>query len=332
MESPRTALVTGASGFVGNTLCELLVADGWSVRAVVRPTSQRGFLRQLGCELVTAPLARDGEAELAKALAPCAAVFHLAGVTKALDQRAFDAVNVEGARALAAAARRAGFAGSFVLVSSLAAAGPAPRGGVRPNDAPARPVSAYGASKRRGEKAVLAVRLPGPICILRPGAIYGPREHEIHQVIKPAQQTGLALHTGPDLRVQMTHVEDVARACIVAARLGAKAAGTWQVNDQAAYRVSEMMAIIGEALGRRLRFIRLPAAAGWGIATVIDLASRLTGKPLSPFNLDKMREITSGDWVADSMPFRHATGWKPRWKLRDGMDQTIRWYRANGWL
>lgn len=330
--SERIAAVTGASGFVGQALCARLRADGWAVRAVARASSRVEFLEEAGCEIIRCGLAPGDEAALAQAFAGANAVLHLAGATKAVDRAAFRAVNAEAVAVAARAAAKAGLEGPFVLMGSLAAAGPMrPRGPRRESDPP-RPVSEYGASKLAGERALLAAKLRGPRIILRPGAIYGPREHEIFQIIQPAWRTGIGLHTGPDLRLQMTHVDDVVEACMAALAKPEALEGAWFIGDDEPLRTSEVVAGIAEALGRRVRFVRLPARIGWGIATAIDWASRIAGRPLSPFNLDKMREITAGDWLADSSAFRHAAGWEPKWRYREGMAATVRWYRQEGWL
>ena len=114
-------LVTGATGFIGTTLVERLIARGDEVRALVRDPGRARELRSMGAELVTGDVSRPES--LDGAVPDVDAVVHLAGLVKALTREELFRVNAEGTRALAAAATRSGRP-RFVLVSSLAAAGP----------------------------------------------------------------------------------------------------------------------------------------------------------------------------------------------------------------
>ena len=162
--STRVAL-TGATGFIGRYLGAHLQRHGWTVRGIVRPESRRAVPE--GIELIRAPLSTP---ELGRVCAGVAIIVHLAGVTRAASNPIYRAVNVEGTRAVAEAARQVG--ARLVYVSSQAAAGPGtPLRPRREEDAP-HPVTAYGASKLAGEEAVReAADLPWSI--LRPVFLLG---------------------------------------------------------------------------------------------------------------------------------------------------------------
>ena len=106
----RSALVTGASGFVGRHLVEQLVTNGWSVRALVRPTSETSHLLEHGVQPVGGDLT-EGDSVRAAA-AGVDTVFHLAAVTAARTEAEY---------------RRANEAGTANLVAALKAAEPRPR-------------------------------------------------------------------------------------------------------------------------------------------------------------------------------------------------------------
>ncbi|MEQ8819882.1 MAG: NAD-dependent epimerase/dehydratase family protein [Sumerlaeia bacterium] len=327
----KLAFVTGGTGFVGGHLCNRLRETGFTVRALARRGSRRGALEALGCELVEGDLS-DEEA-LRRGAQGASVVLHVAGLTKTARPDAFLEVNGEGTKNVLIAAQEAGFTGRFVLLSSLAAAGPA-RDEATPRTAadPLRPVSDYGRSKRLGEQYAEHARSAFPVTILRPGAIYGPGERDIYEMIKPVAKTGLSVEAGPPIRVQMTHVEDVVEALLVAAQRPEAANQTYFVNDTQAWTVAEIMDLVGEILERKVRHVRLPLAAGRGLAAVLDGVGKLRGKPVSPLTRDKMREVAGGSWIADSTPFAQECGWRAKWALPDGLRQTLRWYRAEGWL
>lgn len=325
------AFVTGGTGFVGGHLCERLRAQGWEVRALVRKSSRTETLEACGCRILRAALLSP--AAYSRAIAGADVVFHLAGATKALTESEFLRINGSGTEAVMEAARRAHFTGRAVVLSSLAAAGPA-HGPHQPRteaDEP-RPVSAYGRSKLLGERHARRARRHFPVAILRPGAIYGPREHEIFQIVRGVARTGFALRVGPDVAVQMTHVDDIVAALQSAATTDTALNRSYFITDRQVWRFSQVMGLLGEALGCRVRQVPLPTWAGWVAALGVDAASRLARRPLAPFNGDKMRELTAGDWIADSALFTRDTGWQAVRALPEGLHETVCWYRDNGWL
>src|SRR5262249_1424615 len=144
--------VTGASGFVGRHAAFELARSGHSVRCLVRPATAADELAAQGVEVVRGDV--QDQHSLDAAADGCDAVLHVAGLIAARSFTQMRRVNVEGVARLALACARARPSPArFVLVSSLAAAGPS-RGGraVREDDAP-RPVSRYGLSKLQGERA-----------------------------------------------------------------------------------------------------------------------------------------------------------------------------------
>lgn len=324
------ALVTGGTGFVGGHLCERLRREGWTVRVLARKTSRVSLLEKAGCEIVRGTL--DTEKTIRRAAADADVLFHLAAITKAASTREFYRINSEGTKSVLVAAQEGGFKGRFVLLSSQSAAGPAINGReVTESDEP-RPVSHYGRSKLLGEKLAAKARDAFPVTILRPGAIYGPREHEIYQIVRMIQRTGLTFTIGPDFDLQMTHVADVVEALLLGATHAETANKTYFVTDPQPWRYRQVLGLLGEVLERRVRRVWLPRAAGWALASAIDGASFVARRPLSPFNGDKMREMAAGSWLADSGRLTRETGWQARWLLPEGLRQTIAWYRKNGWL
>src|SRR5262245_35529044 len=158
--------ITGATGFVGWHVVEAL---GGQVRAIVRPGNRKPLPH--GVESVEASLL-DTSA-LARALDGCEAVVHAAGVIRARTQADFDAVNVGATRTVVAAANAAG--ARVILISSEAAIGAGTRERPSREDDSPKPLTPYGRSKLGGEEVVRRdARVPWTI--IRPSAVYGPRD------------------------------------------------------------------------------------------------------------------------------------------------------------
>ena len=119
------ALVTGATGFVGGHLIEALVRNGTEVTALARSPNKASVLSSLGVRIIAGHLHDEGA--LALATRDQDIVYHVAGAVAARDESEFLRANRDGTRNIVAAAEAAG-SPRFVLVSSLAAGGPSPRG------------------------------------------------------------------------------------------------------------------------------------------------------------------------------------------------------------
>lgn len=324
--------VTGATGFVGGRLCQELRAQGHTVHALTRATSNCDIVRDCGCSLVEGSL--DSINVFARHAEGIDVFFHLAAITKALSRQEFIDVNVRGTAKVMAGLARGGFRGKFVLLSSLAAAGPAAdEKHPRKESDPETPVSDYGRSKLGAER-VMKKRLPkdASYTILRPGAIYGPREHEMLEIFRMMTRTGLAFQIGPTIHTQMTHVEDVVDGLLRVATNPATNGMTYNQNDVTPWSFPAIVRLVSEALNKPVRVVRLPRLFGGPIAGALDLAGKFRGRPISPFGRDKLKEMDARYWVADSSRLEADTGWHPRWGLPEGLPQTIEWYRENGWL
>jgi nucleoside-diphosphate-sugar epimerase len=336
------ALVTGASGFVGGHLAEALVRHGVSVRCLVRPTSHVSHLIPLGVELVHGDLATT--TDWTPILADVGTVYHVAGLTCALRADDLMRVNGEGTSQLAAACAQRTPPPTMVLMSSLAAAGPASDD--RPlweTDKP-QPISNYGRSKRAGERA--AARWAGqvPLTIVRPGIVFGPRNRDLLPVFRSIYR--MRMHAVPrlrDTRISLIHVEDLVEITMLAAERGERVVPESSDEDYvgkgyyfACYAdpptYAELGRIIGRSMGRpHALLLRLPTPIPWLAAAGSELVAKARGKP-DTFNLDKVREARAGSWIGTSETVRRELGFQPTLSLDQRIAETAQWYLQAGWL
>ena len=329
------ALLTGATGFVGSTLCEELGKRGVEVRALVRGTSS---LANLGAATFTTVKGSLSEvARLEEAVKGVDVIFHVAGVVAARNRAEFFAANAAGTRnLLEAAARFNPGLKRFVYVSSLAAAGPSsPTRPAIESDACA-PVSDYGASKRAGEEAVLEYAGKFPVSIVRPPAVYGPRDKGVFTFFQAISRGILPLigWKQPDSRrYSFVHVDDLVQG-IAAAGLNAPAGSTGQiyyVSGDGEFSWEEAMRMMATGLARKTRTVCLPLSVMQGAAAVSS-AYGFAFRKVLPFSLDKMKEIAAPAWTCSAEKAKRELGYEPYWKLEAGLAQTARWYKENRWL
>jgi nucleoside-diphosphate-sugar epimerase len=306
----RLVAVTGATGFVGRRLVDVLAARGWRVRVLARRDPGTGFWA-CAPEVIGGDLA-DGAA-LGRLVAGADLVIHCAGLIKARRKEAFFAVNADGACAVAqaAAGRR------LIHVSSLAAREPQ--------------LSDYAASKRAGED--LARRLAGDrLTVVRPPAIYGPGDRETFGFFQLAGVSPVLPLPGPAAaRLALAHVDDVA-AAIADLSEEWRGAGPFAVPgaERRGYSWREIFETAASAIGRRPSFVTVPAWAISAAATLSEVAGAVRGEP-SMFTPGKAREVLHPDWSV--APDEEAPGAAPaRFSLKEGFTDTVAWYRARGWL
>ncbi len=322
-------LVTGATGFIGSHLVESLLADGHAVRCLVRKTSNLRWLPQNRIRLHLAAL-ETGEG-LDAAVAGADVVFHLAGATKALNPRAYQASNVTATEHLLRTVRRsAPRLTRFVFLSSQAAAGPAEGTHVRDESQACNPLTYYGASKLAAEQ-LFPAHPEVPYVILRSVSVYGPRDRDVLEILKPFQR-GIAPVIGQaDKRLTFVHVSDLVRALRLAADHPAAIGQTYFVTDGRQYDWPAVKAICERVMGRRARSVRIPLPVVWIAALAAGAWARLTGRP-SILNLNRFREFRAANWSCSSEKLQRELGFRPQVDLETGFRQTVAWAREHHWL
>jgi nucleoside-diphosphate-sugar epimerase len=324
-------LVTGASGFLGGHVAELLAARGDSVRALVRRTSNRKRLEKLP----KVEFVEGGIEEIDRvrdAIDGVDAIVHAAGVIKARSTDEFFAVNVGGTSNVIQAARSRGRTGKrFVFVSSLAACGPSADGLPIPRDQET-PDNAYGRSKLAAEKVVLSAKGDLHTVILRPGAIYGPRDGEIFEVFRSIQRGLLPLVAGGVAKGSWVYATDCAEACLRAIEADVPSGSVYFVDDGCGpLTQKQLFADAERAMGRRA-FVRanLPIAVLMAVARGIEVFGRLTNRPVM-LTREKANMLLQ-HWVCSSEETRRELGWEPKVRWEEGVVRAVTWYRDNGWL
>ena len=316
-------LITGATGFIGGHLVELLRERGGDFRCLVRRTSSTGSLASV--PIVLGDLA-TGEG-LEEALRGVQVVIHLAGVTKALRPGDYYAGNARASETLARAIRGKGI--RLLQVSSLAAVGPSLNGEPLREDAEPHPITAYGKSKLEGENAVRAL-LPEAV-IVRPPVVYGPRDTDVFQMLKPISKGWSLAIGGGERWFSAIYVNDLAEALLACSGSSQVAGKNYFVAHPKPVSWSQLAAAAAAIMGRRIRTLRLPLAAARAVGSCAEAWSRITGKP-GVLSREKILEAQCMWWTCD--PGRAAAEWgfQARTSLEDGLAKTLAWYKGAGWL
>ena len=306
MRRDELVAVTGATGFVGQPVLFAAGRHGLDVRALTRRKQRlRG-----GVEWVDGDLG-DTDA-LKRLMAGASAVIHIAGVVNAPDAAGFDEGNVQGTLRVIEAAHAMGV-GRVVHVSSLAAREPE--------------LSLYGASKLRGEKLVRASGLDWTV--VRPPAVYGPRDTEMLELFRLARRGVVPLP--PNGKLSIIHVADLAQLLLSLVPSGEDV--THQMfepddGEPGGWTHVRLAHAIGAALDRRIRPLALsPRVVGWAAR-----ADRLVRGRKAKLTPDRARYMCHPDWTVGEGLMPPPALWRPRIDTPEGLRATAAWYREAGWL
>jgi nucleoside-diphosphate-sugar epimerase len=321
-------LVTGATGFVGSHVAAALAHRGHHVVGLARRADQHEALARLGAAPVPGSL--EDEPSLGGALEGVEVIYHLAGLTAAANEAEFLAVNEGGTRRLLdVALRRAPGLRRFVLVSSQAALGPSPIGQRLSEDAPCRPVTAYGRSKLAAERVVTASAMPWTI--VRPPAVYGPRDREFLRLFQIVRRGVAPVFGTGRQELSLVYVEDLAEAIVRAGEATGSAGRIYHAAHAEVVLSREVARAAGRALGRTPVVLPIPGALAAPIVGAIGRAVAAAGRR-TVVNRDKMAEFLAPSWLLDSGAAARDLGWQATVGVDEGMRRTAAWYREQGWL
>lgn len=319
--------VTGGTGFVGAHLVTALRARGDSVTCLVR---RPALAERLGwgddVRLVRGDL-NDAEA-LRHGCSGADIVFHVAGTIAARDAVEFMATNRDGtANVLEAAVDNK--VGRFVLVSSLAAAGPTAPGHPIDETRPPAPVTDYGRSKLAAEVLVRAT--PVPWTIVRPPVVYGEWDRGTLKIFQLAKRGVVPVFGDGSQELSVIHAEDLARALIAAATAPAAAGRLYFAAHPEATTSRDLVRACGRALGTAPRIVPVPPFVARAVLWVAGALAHLAGRA-TLLSADKGNEYLAPAWTCRSDAITRDTGWRAGIGLDAGLRRAADWYREVGWL
>lgn len=325
-------VITGSNGFIGSMLRNQLIAQNADVRCLVRsnPGSQTradGYTRY--------GINYNDEESLVScgALHDATHVYHVAGVTKSLTLEGFRQGNVTPTRNLIRALQRVNpNLERFVLISSQAAAGPATSvQSPKTESDPAVPAEDYGQSKHEAEQLLTESDWPFPYTIIRPAAVYGPRDVDFLALFKQLKN-GLGIYPGNrNSFVSTIYVDDLVKGIIDASSHAGAANNTYFLTNEVAVSWQQIYQHIAGLWSSRLFEINLPISLIAAVAKLGDLYSKTTGN-ITVLNSKKIDLARPRYWVCSSDQAAKDFGFAPATELAAGLKQTFEWYKATGWL
>ncbi len=328
----KKILITGATGFIGGFLVEQAVLQGFEVVVSVRKKSDLSYIKHLTIEYTELDLSSiEKMIPVLSGIQPNY-IINNAGLTKAKTQKELDLVNGDYAENLALAAMQAvPNLEKYVYVSSLASYGPAEtkNAEIIKNEHTPEPITMYGHSKLKAETKLKAIN-GLPYIILRPTAVYGPREKDLFTVFKMINN-GIAAHSGSgDQKLTFVYIDDLVQF-LLAACTTKVTKKCYFVTDGNFYTAKELNRNIALNLNKKTLNFGLPLPILTAVAYVSELVGKISGT-IPPLNLDKLNEIKAKNWQCEVLSLYNDLDYNPKTFLPEGIAKTCEWYKKNKWL
>lgn len=318
--------VTGGTGFVGAHLVRALQARGDRVTCLVRRPELAERLGWHDVRLVRGDL--DDASALREGCDGAALVFHVAGKIVARNAIEFMATNRDGTANVLEAAQEHGVA-RFVLVSSLAAAGPTTPGHPIDESRHPAPVTDYGRSKLAAE--VLVRAMPFPWTIVRPPVVYGEWDRGTLKIFQLARGPIAPVLGDGSQELSVIHAEDLARALIAAGTSPAAEGRVYFASHAVTTTSRGLMLACGRAQGSKPRIIPIPSGLARGVLWTVGSLAHLAGRATF-LSADKANEYLAPAWTCRADALTRDTGWRTEIDLEPGLARTAAWYREMKWL
>jgi len=330
MDKQLVALVTGANGFVGSHLVDLLLEKKYKVRCIIRKSSNLRWLNGKDVELHICELTnKEG---LRKIFEGADYIYHVAGVVKSKKPEGYFAGNVETTKVLLDVALEfKNIIKRFLIVSSATASGPSPINNPVSEDFPCKPITTYGRSKLAQEELAKSYMDQIPITVCKVAAVYGERDTEIF-IFFNTYSKGLMTTIGlNDKQVSLIHVNDVVRGLYLAA-ISDKAKGQiYFITSEKYYTWKEVGDATSKVMNKKSFKIAVPHFVVYTIAGIAQFFSMFSSKAAT-LNIEKAKDITRPAWISDYRKAYKDFGFKQEISLEEGIRKTVDWYKKVGWL
>lgn len=329
LENP-IAVVTGATGFVGSHLVDLLLSKNYNVRVITRKSSSMHWLKDKNIEVFDCGLTSDEG--LKKAFIGAEYIYHVAGVVKSKKPEGYFFGNVETTRHLLEAALPAkDTLKRFLVVSSLTASGPSKPNKPVNEEMECLPITTYGRSKLAEEELARTYMDKLPITICRAPAVFGERDTEILIFFKTFKKGLMTTIGGNDKIISLIHVADLVNGIYLAATSSVSIGQTYFISSEKFYTWEEVGKATEKIIGNKPIKISVPHAAVYSIAAVAQFFAMFSRKPAT-LNIEKAKDITQQAWICDVSKAKKEIGFKQIIPLEEGIRRTIEWYKKMKWI
>ncbi len=324
------ALVTGANGFTSSYLVRNLLNKGYSVKGLVRKSSNLDLLKDLEIELAYVDLAIDKISD--DIMNDIDVVYHVGAAyrTEGVPQKYFWDVNVEGTRKLLVAAKKAKVK-KFVHCSTVGVQGEIKNPPAKETH-PDNPGDYYQESKLDGEKLALKFfkeeELSGTV--VRPVGIYGPGDTRFLKLFKMINNGKFKMIGNGEVLYHLTYVEDLVEGFVLAGESKKANNEIFTIGGDGYLTLNELVAKIAKILDKSVSKIKIPVWPVWTAGALCEFICKPLG--ISPPIFRRRIEFFVKDRAFDITKARTMLNYNPKVDLDEGLKRTAEWYKENNLL
>lgn len=325
----QKVLVTGANGFVGSHVVEKCNELGLEVWAAIRKSSNLDYLETSNVNFTYPNFTNVALLKQEIEDKQYDFVIHIAGITKARSSKEYEHVNAVYTANLGRAIRESRYpVKKVVFMSSLGAIGPLQyNDGLITDKTRPNPVTAYGKSKLLAEELLAPLQLP--MIVLRPTAVYGPREKDIFILLRTIIK-GFEPYLGKkNQHLSFVYVKDLADLTVNS--LFTSVTGSYNVTDGNCYDRYHFGEIVKKITAKRTFKLHIPLGVVKLLAVFSEKVAGAFNKT-SVLNKEKLNELTAANWCCDINKLKSELGFSPKYNLQQGLEETITWCKQNQWL
>jgi dihydroflavonol-4-reductase len=258
-------------------------------------------------------------------------IVHIAGVTKAKRTSEFFNGNAKATENLLRAASTMKHLRKFCYLSSLTAVGPSSTGIPLTETAPCNPITSYAQSKLEAEIHCNRFADRIPTVIIRPPAVFGPRDTDILEMFKLVNYGFKPVIGSSEKTLSLVYAPDLAMG-IIQATLDERTIGqTYNISDPTIFTFSSLIDYIATLIDRRTINVRLPQGLMYSIAGITQFFSMFGKKP-AVLNIEKARDLLQKHWICDSKKIHNHIGFQTETNIYVALKKTFLWYKENRWL
>lgn len=328
----KSALVTGATGFIGSHLAEELLSRAYQVRCTYRKTSNLQWLYEKNFELIETNL--FDKDSIKRSLEGVDYIFHSAGLVSAWDYDGYLQGNLLPTENIIDSIIEEGMdIDRFVYVSSQTVTGPSSSyDKPMTEDALCKPISAYAKSKLKAEEYVFSKKEELPVTVIRPPGVFGPRDTAIFSLFKI-----ISMHIAPyfgfsDKYVSLAYVKDLVKGMADSIEFENTKGEIYFIAYDEFFSYRDLFKYVKNALDNRYAIdLKLPEIGVKYAGYISELFGRLSKKP-PVFNYDKGRDFVQNYWTCSVDKAKKDFRYKASTTIDEAIKETADWYIEKGWM
>ncbi|MDP4115025.1 MAG: NAD(P)-dependent oxidoreductase [Bacteroidota bacterium] len=330
MEKKGVAVVTGASGFVGSHLVDLLISEHYTVRCITRKSSNLQWLKGKKVEIYDCGL--NNKELLEKVLYGAEYVYHVAGVIKSKKPEGYFSGNVDNTKVLLEAALKYRKSiKKIVVVSSQTAVGPSEKDKPVDENSVCKPITTYGRSKLAEEELAKSYMNRLPITICRAPAVYGERDPETFIIFNTFAKGLFATIGFGEKKVSLIHADDLVRGFHKAAIVPESKGQTYFISSEEFYTWQQVGSLVSKILNKKAFHLAIPHFVIFTAAVFAQFFAQFSSKPAT-LNIEKGKDITRKYWTCNTSKAIKELGYHQELSIEDGLRKTLTWYKENNWI